>query len=241
MQFLKKVALKVSKNETPPSPAPTIADIREHMELLERKQQVWQKKADAEEQKAKMLLMKKDRRGALMALKRKKILEKEIANTESVRYNLEVQALTLENANASAQTVDAFRKGNKQLRKAHEKLKVEEVDDVMAETQELVEDSNMVSEALAQPLSGNTYLDEDELKAELDELEGEALDRYMLETEEKIGKEEKATERPSVPSTVKGKTVRETVSSHVEIPKEKEEDFNDEERELRELERSMAM
>ncbi|EME29229.1 magnesium transporter CorA-like family protein (MRS2-7) isoform 1 [Galdieria sulphuraria] len=242
MQFLRKLNVKVSRSKTPPTPAPTIADIREHIELLERKQQVWQKKVDAEQQKAKTLLMKKDRRGALMALKRKKILEKEIANTENVRYNLELQALTLENANASAQTVDAFRKGNKQLRKAHEKLKVEEVDDVMADTQELVEESNMISEALAQPLSGNTYLDEDELGAELDELEGEALDRYMLETEEKIGQEERTTGNLRVPSAVKGKTVKETVSSRVEVPKEEEEEeVNDEERELRELERSMAM
>lgn len=240
MQFLKKLNVKVSRNKTTPSPALTIADLREHIELLERKQQVWQKKADAEQQTAKKLLMKKDRRGALMALKRKKILEKEIANTENVRYNLELQALTLENANASAQTVEAFRKGNSQLKKAHEKLKVEEVDDVMADTQELVEESNMISEALAQPLSGNTYLDEDELGAELDELEGEALDRYMLETEEKIGQEEKASANLSVPSTVKGKTVKETVSNHVEAPRE-EENVDDEERELRELERSMAM
>lgn len=126
------------------------------------------------------------------------------------------------------------------MKKAHEKLKVEEVDDVMADTQELVEESNMISEALAQPLSGNTYLDEDELGAELDELEGEALDRYMLETEEKIGQEEKASANLSVPSTVKGKTVKETVSNHVEAPRE-EENVDDEERELRELERSMAM
>jgi charged multivesicular body protein 4 len=174
-----------------------------------------------------------------MALKRKKLLEKEIANTENIRYNLELQALTLENANASAQTVDAFRRGNQQLRRAHDKLKVEEVDDVMADTQELVEESNMVSDALAQPLAGNAYVDEEELRAELDELEGEELDRYMLETEEKMEREEKANGNARVASSTHKETVRETASSRVELPKEEE--INDEERELRELEQSMAV
>lgn len=111
MGFFQKVKSTVARNKSnTPSPALTIADIRGHIELLERKQLLWQKKAEAEQQTAKKLLMKKDRRGendsfiystlcviiinflgALMALRRKKVLEKEIANTENVRYNLELQ------------------------------------------------------------------------------------------------------------------------------------------------------
>eukprot|EP00871_Galdieria_phlegrea_P003218 jgi/Galph1/3898/GphlegSOOS_G2574.1 len=243
MSFLKKLNFKNARKKEAPSAALTIADIREHIELLERKQLVWQKKVEAEEQTAKTLLVKKDRReivGALMALKRKKILEKEVANTENIRYNLELQALTLENASASAQTVNAFRKGNKELKKAHSKLKVEDVDDVMADTQELMEESNMVSEALAQPLTGNTYVDEDELGAELDELEGEALDRYLLETEERIGKDEKAAKSAVASRSVPAKSLEErAVVNNNRATPEKEED--DEERELRELEESMAV
>jgi len=63
MQYINRIKVKFSQKKTSSSPAHTISDIREHIELLERKQQLQQAKVDAEVQKAKKLLMQKDRRG----------------------------------------------------------------------------------------------------------------------------------------------------------------------------------
>jgi hypothetical protein len=87
--------------------------------------------------------------------------------------------------------------------------------------------ANEVSEAIAQPLG--MQFDEDELQAELEGLQQATLDEQLLDTQD-------------VPVITDGNINDPTIPDHVKTNPEQETDLTDDDaRELRELEESMAM
>ena len=58
---------------------------------------------------------------------------------------------------------------------------VDDVADVMDDIQEGMDLANEVSEAISQPMGGAAYEDEDDLMAELDMMEEEAMAEQMLD------------------------------------------------------------
>lgn len=70
----------------------------------------------------------------------------------------------------------------------------------MDDIREQMDLANEISDAISQPVGFGVEFDEEELNAELEELEQEALDEKLLET----GKGEQVGALPSVPSAVPG-------------------------------------
>uniref|UniRef100_A0A667XEQ9 Charged multivesicular body protein 4Bb n=1 Tax=Myripristis murdjan TaxID=586833 RepID=A0A667XEQ9_9TELE len=158
-----------------PSPQEAIQKLRETEEMLTKKQEFLEKKIDQE-----LIIAKKNgtknKRAALQALKRKKRYEKQLAQIDGTLSTIEFQREALENANTNTEVLKNMGFAAKAMKSAHENI----VDDLM---QDITEQQEL-------------EFDEDELLAELDELEQEELDKNLLE----IGGTENVP-LPNVPST----------------------------------------
>lgn len=126
-----------------------------------------------------------NRSAALLALHRKKLLQKHRDQTRAARFNLELQMMAIENATLNLETMEAMRQGSLAIKALHGAVSVERVDDTMEEIREQMEVAQEISEAIASPLGSaglGMVVDEDELDAELEALQQQELDKQLLAT-----------------------------------------------------------
>ncbi|XP_042787134.1 charged multivesicular body protein 4b isoform X2 [Panthera leo] len=118
---------------------------------------------------------------ALQALKRKKRYEKQLAQIDGTLSTIEFQREALENANTNTEVLKNMGYAAKAMKAAHDNMDIDKVDELMqdiADQQELAEE---ISTAISKPVGFGEEFDEDELMAELEELEQEELDKNLLE------------------------------------------------------------
>ncbi|KAG8903738.1 hypothetical protein FRB99_002829 [Tulasnella sp. 403] len=126
----------------------------------------------------------------------------------------------IESANINANTMDAMRQGAEALRIIHGDTTIERVDATMDSIREQMELTNEISGLISDPMNLGIENNDEELKAQLAELEAEKLD-------EVLGRVERVPQHvPSVPTA--------------ETSKQREQE-SEEDRELRELQASLAM
>ncbi|KAG9122466.1 ESCRT-III subunit protein snf7 [Ceratobasidium sp. 392] len=202
-----------------------IVNTRQHLAVLDKKEENLQRKIEEEMKKAKANAVN-NKAAATAALRRKKLHEAELEKLYGQRMTLETQLNAIENANLNAETMAAMRQGAQALRDIHGNLTIDKVDATMDQVREQMELTNEISEAISNPLGmTGVDVDEDELKEELAELEQEELNDRLM------GADRVPVHTPAVtagPSTVSAGRA-----------KEAEEDA--EERELRELQAALAM
>ena len=128
---------------------------------------------------AKEKMAKGDKKGALFAMKRKKLYEAELDKIQNVKMTLETQVINLESAAQNAQTAKAMQAGASTMKKIRDDVGIEKVDDIMDEIKEEMEMANEINSAIAQPVDP-LLTDEDELLAELQELETSDLEAELL-------------------------------------------------------------
>jgi len=167
------------KKKVAPSPKESIAKLRETLDMLEKREQFLQKKVDAQTAEAKKHLAMKNKRAALLCLKRKKTIELQAEKISGARMTIEQQVLTLEGANVSLEAMNAMKMGAQSMKSIHQNLTLDGVDDTMDSIREQMEIANEINDAISQPLGGETY-DEDDLLNELDELEQQDLDSNLM-------------------------------------------------------------
>ncbi|KAI9003884.1 Snf7-domain-containing protein [Hyaloraphidium curvatum] len=211
------------------TPKDAIVKLRETLEMLEKREKYLQTKIDAELKFAK-LNAAKNKRAALMALKRKKAYENEIMKIGGSRMTIETQVMAIENANVNLETMNAMRAGAEAMKQIHGNLNIDKVDQVMDDIREQMDLANEISDAISQPVGFGVEFDEEELNAELEELEQETLDEKLLDA----GKTEQVGALPSVPSTV-------PAIAQPPRPVKVAAREDDEDAELAELKASMAM
>ncbi|XP_041807054.1 charged multivesicular body protein 4b [Chelmon rostratus] len=178
-----------------PTPQEAIQRLRETEEMLAKKQNFLEKKIDQELITAKKNGTK-NKRAALQALKRKKRYEKQLAQIDGTLSTIEFQREALENANTNTEVLKNMGYAAKAMKAAHENMDIDKVDDLMADITEQQEVAQEISDVISRPIGFGEDYDEDELMAELEELEQEELDRNLLEIE---GTED--VPLPSVPSS----------------------------------------
>ncbi|KAG5578272.1 hypothetical protein H5410_058406 [Solanum commersonii] len=100
------------------------------------------------------------------------------------------QMILLEGAKATTETVDALRTGAAAMKAMQKATNIDDVDKTMDEINEQTENMKMIQEALSTPIGAAADFDEDELEAELEELEGAELEEQLLQP---------ATTAPSAP------------------------------------------
>ncbi|KAI9546110.1 Charged multivesicular body protein 4C [Dissostichus eleginoides] len=178
-----------------PTPQEAIQKLRETEEMLAKKQDFLEKKIGEELSTAKKNGTK-NKRAALQALKRKKRYEQQLGQIDGTLSTIEFQREALENANTNTEVLKNMGYAAKAMKAAHENMDIDKVDDLMADITEQQEVAQEISDVISRPIGFGDEFDEDELMAELDELEQEELDKNLLEIQ---GTED--VPLPSVPST----------------------------------------
>jgi len=182
------------KKAAEPTTQEAIQKLRSTEEMLSKKSEFLEKKIQNELITAKKAGTK-NKRVAIAALKRKKRLEKQLTQIDSTLSTIEFQREAIENASTNIEAVKALDYGRKALSTAHKQLDVDDVNDLMDDIAEEMSVAGEISEALSGGLVGEQF-DEDELNAELEDLEQEDIDEQMLN----IGAV--GEDLPSVPDTV---------------------------------------
>ncbi|KAG7272054.1 hypothetical protein CRUP_025991 [Coryphaenoides rupestris] len=184
-----------SRGGKPPSAQEAVQKLRDTEEMLAKKQDFLEKKIDVE-----LLTAKKNgtknKRAALQALKRKKRYEKQLAQIDGTLSTIEFQREALENANTNTEVLKNMGFAAKAMKAAHENMDIDKVDDLMADITEQQEVAQEISDAISRPVGFGEDYDEDELMAELEELEQEELDKNLLEIADT-----EDVPLPNVPST----------------------------------------
>ncbi|XP_040997448.1 vacuolar protein sorting-associated protein 32 homolog 2-like [Juglans microcarpa x Juglans regia] len=159
----------------------TLDKLNETLEMLEKKENVLLKKASAEVEKAKEFTRAKNKKAAIQCLKKKKLYEQQIEQLGNFQLRIHDQMILLEGAKATTETVDALRTGAAAMKAMHKATNIDDVDKTMDEINEQTENMKQIQEALSAPIGASADFDEDELEAELEELEGAELEEQLLQ------------------------------------------------------------
>lgn len=170
MNIFGKRKKKAAAAPNPQQTADVITGLRKKLNQIEKREEFVQKKIDAQLAEARARTKKKDKRGALMCLKRKKLYEKEIAKYQGARLTLEQQIITLESATVNVETFRAMRTGATAMEQIHGELSSEKVEEVMDDIADQMAVADEISDAISNPIGG-AMEDDDDLLAELDELD----------------------------------------------------------------------
>jgi len=174
--------------------------------MLEKREQFLQKKIDQQLLEAKKAMAAKNKKAAMMCLKRKKTYEAQMEKIYGAKLTIEQQVMMLEGANVSLEAMNAMKMGASSMKAIHQDLNIDQVDDTMDEIREQMDIANEINDAISQPLGGELF-DEDDLLAELDELEQSSLDEQLMGLENAP-----ATKLPSVPTKVPTGPVKKKVA-----------------------------
>ncbi|XP_016457158.2 vacuolar protein sorting-associated protein 32 homolog 2-like [Nicotiana tabacum] len=171
----------LGKPKEEPNILATLEKLNEHLENLEKKEKVFLKKVSVEVEKAKEFTKAKNKRAAIQCLKRKKLYEQEIERLGSSQLRIHDQMIILESAKATTETLDALRISAATVKAMQKVMKIDDVDKTMNEINEQTENIKQIQEALTTPIGSAADFDEDELEAELEELESAELEEQLLQ------------------------------------------------------------
>ncbi|XP_007555704.1 charged multivesicular body protein 4c [Poecilia formosa] len=159
-----------------PSPQEAIHRLRETEEMLTKKQEYLEKRIEQEVATAKKHGTK-NKRAALQALKRKKRLEQQLTQIDGTLSTIEFQREALENSHTNTEVLKNMGFAAKAMKQVHENMDIDKIDDLMQDITEQQDVAREISEAISGPFG--EQFDEDELLAELEELEQEDLKENM--------------------------------------------------------------
>lgn len=121
--------------------------------------------------KAKVLIKEQKKERALLVLKLKKHKEKEVVNIDGQLISVLEMIDNIEWESTNLEVMKALQAGNTALNKLHEEMSVEDVENLLAETNEAIETENQINLLLAGQFN---VQDDEELQKELAELMGES-------------------------------------------------------------------
>ncbi|CAL9728399.1 vacuolar-sorting protein Snf7p [Monosporozyma unispora] len=210
-----------------------IIELREHINLLDKKQSHLQTQIVNSENDAKRFLTKGNRTLAKNSLKRKKIYEQQLDKLDGQINSLEQQLFTIETSNLNAETMRAMQQGAKAMKSIHKNMNIDQVDETMDDVREQVELSEEISDAISKPLytSGSLAndVDEDELDQELELLQQEKVSNDVLKQPQ-----QENISLPNVPNVSLSNTTQEE-------EEEENQSEDEDERALRELQAEMGL
>ncbi|KAJ8376748.1 hypothetical protein SKAU_G00073280 [Synaphobranchus kaupii] len=165
-----------SRHRTGPSPQEAIHKLRETEEMLTKKQEYLEKKIEQEIATAKRNGTK-NKRAALQALKRKKRFEQQLTQIDGTLSTIEFQRDALENANTNTEVLKNMGFAAKAIKGAHQNMDLDKIDSLMQDITEQQDVAQEICDAISRPFG--EQFDEDELLAELEELQQEDLQESM--------------------------------------------------------------
>ncbi|GAB2225351.1 hypothetical protein Droror1_Dr00006143 [Drosera rotundifolia] len=156
----------------------TLEDLQETLETLKKRQKHLEKKVAAELKNA-LLLKDTNKKAALRSLRTKKRYEQEIETLMNSQQRIQDQMIMLESAKTTAATVDALRTGAATMKRMQKAMNIDDVDKTMDKINVQTENIKQIQKSLAAPF-GAIDIDEDELEAELEDLEAAEMEEQLL-------------------------------------------------------------
>jgi charged multivesicular body protein 4 len=163
-----------------------INELRENIELIEKRNLFIEKQKTQLITEAKEKLNNNDKKGALLILNKKKKIEEEINKNQGSQLLLENQLSNLESANLNKHIINSLSKSNKAIHTLNKDLNVDKIEELMDDIQEEQDNYNTIQSIMEQPLQ--QIYDDDELNKELEELEElEEVEQFTkIENSEKL-------------------------------------------------------
>jgi len=171
--------MKLFQKKKKETPQDTIARLRESLETLDKREQFLDKKIQQQLAEAKRYNAAGNKRMAVAALKRKKMLMDQQQKIAGAREKIELQMSAIESAKMDMEIIETLQVGTKTMAEMHKGMTAEKVDKVMDDMQDQMAVSQEISDALGQQVGD--VIDEDELLEELDELEEEDISDQITE------------------------------------------------------------
>ncbi|XP_039164608.1 vacuolar protein sorting-associated protein 32 homolog 1-like isoform X1 [Eucalyptus grandis] len=144
----------------------TMDKLNMRLRKLKKEAQAFEKNASGEVEKAKEFIRAGNREAAKLCLRKKRLYEQQIEQFRHYEFQIGEQIIKLKGAKAKTETVDALKiaaAAMQEMEKAMGKI-MNEVD--------LMASSRQTQDSLPTTSGAATEVDEDELEAELNELEG---------------------------------------------------------------------
>ncbi|GEQ67671.1 hypothetical protein JCM33374_g1336 [Metschnikowia sp. JCM 33374] len=221
-----------NKQQKKELPKKAIVELREHIQMLNKKRAHLESQIEEQEQLARKHIAT-NKALAKNALKRKKGYETNLMKIENQIDSLETQLTAIESANLNLETMKAMKQGASAMKQIHGEYDVDKVENTMDDIREQVELADEISEAISRPV-GTGYVDEDELDEELAALQAEdqaAKQQERQPVQHQPAQKQPAQALPDFPSVSRNKPQAQ--------PKAEEEDEDEEA--LRALQAEMGL
>ncbi|KAL0711992.1 hypothetical protein Bca4012_018970 [Brassica carinata] len=138
----------------------TLEKLNETLGMLEKKESLLLKRAAEEVERAKEFTCAKNKRAAMMYLKRKRVYEQQVEQLGNYQLRIHDQMIMIEGAKATTETVDVLRIGASAM-KAMQKatyLNIEDVDKTMNENYEIndqTDNMRQIQDSLSAPFGSD--------------------------------------------------------------------------------------
>uniref|UniRef100_A0A4W3GVE2 Charged multivesicular body protein 4b-like n=1 Tax=Callorhinchus milii TaxID=7868 RepID=A0A4W3GVE2_CALMI len=186
------------KGTKAPTPQDAIQKLAETEGILVKKQEFLEQKVQQEIATARKHGTK-NKRAALQALKRKKRYEQQLSQIDGTLSTLEFQREALENATTNTEVLKTMSEAAKAMKSAHQNMDIDKVDELMSDITEQQDLAQEISDAISRPVGFGDDVDEDDLMAELEEMEQEDLERDLLNVGEENVEDLSPEALPTVP------------------------------------------
>jgi len=187
-------------------------NLSEREEQLEKKKLLLERKINDEMERAREFTRQKKKSQALMCLKKKKMFEQQLERMDALISRVLEQRNMLEEQQTTLGVLSSMQEAAKAQKKTMQEMKIDSIDNTLEEISEVGEQMRQINEAIGQPVGVFADMDQDDLEAELADLEAEELDNQLLEPAPvPATKVQAAAEQalPSVPQTKPAKTKEE--------------------------------
>jgi len=220
-----------------------IAKLRDASETLEKREEHLMRKIDNEIKQARAFSQQNKKREALTCIKRKKMYEKQLEQISGAKMTLETQRLALESMNINQAALAAQREGARAMQQATKQMGgVDAVEETMDQVEEGLQDADEIGQAMSRSINTGIDQDDDELLAELEELEDDDLASQLTNVSVSGAPAASTQSSEEAELAALGMDMASFPSAPVSQPAAaKKKAMTDEERELAELEASMAM
>lgn len=156
-------------------PQESIKALNAQCETVEKRIRVLEVKNEELKKLALEKKKNKDQRGALMAMKKMKMNEKELAKLDGQQIMLEKQKVMIESANFDVGVINSISAGKDAINEMNKQMNVDDI----AEMKDEMEDLQAEMDERAEFFADVAKEGEDELLDELDELEALAVEDEM--------------------------------------------------------------
>jgi len=172
--FSKKKRPKVNQHDK------AVLDLKVQRDKLTTYQKKCALVINKEMELARVLLKEGKKKQAILALKKKKYQEQLLTKSENQLSTLQEMIDSVEFSQMEQKVFESLKAGNEVLKEIHSQMSIDEIDQLMEDTQEAVAYQKEIEEALAGQLTSE---DEDDVLAELEELERATLEMPSIPKE----------------------------------------------------------